>query len=106
VRASCKAIERAVILADGDRLLPRHLPVPPDPAPHGSVGMLDCPVRSDVAARFASEAERKVRSGAQAARREAAPPMLRINFDLTAKLRQRAGLGSQPDFFSRLHFFS
>ena len=96
VRELQNAIERAVILADGDTLLPRHLSLAPV---HGSQpgedpwDQLDWSgTLADVAARFAAEAEkRKIALAMQQANNDKgrASDLLQINFKtLTAKLRQ------------------
>ncbi len=88
------AIERAVILADGDRLLPRHLSLATQAAAasdpwdfldlSGSLG--------EVSARFASEAEkRKIMQALKQANNDKgrAADILQINFKaLAPKLRQ------------------
>ena len=96
VRELQNAIERAVILADGDTLLPRHLSLAPV---HGSQpgedpwDQLDWSgTLADVAARFAAEAEkRKIALAMHQANNDKgrASDLLQINFKtLTAKLRQ------------------
>jgi DNA-binding NtrC family response regulator len=95
VRELQNAIERAVILADGDRLLPRHLHLSPpqESAPDDPWDQLDWSgTLADVTSRFAAEAEqRKIalalrQAGGDAGR---AADVLQINFKtLTAKLRQ------------------
>ena len=100
VRELQNAIERAVILADGDRLLPRHLSL----ATLQGASSADDPwdqldwsgTLADVTARFAGEAEkRKIALALRQANGDAgrAADLLQINFKaLTAKLRQY-GLG-------------
>jgi DNA-binding NtrC family response regulator len=95
VRELQNAIERAVILADGDRLLPRHLTLSPPQA--GAAAdpweQLDWSgTLAEVSARFAAEAEkRKIalalkQAGSDKGR---AADVLQINFKtLTAKLKQ------------------
>jgi DNA-binding NtrC family response regulator len=94
VRELQNAIERAVILADGDRLLPRHLNLTtqvgatPDPW-----DMLDWSgTLADVSARFANEAEkRKIALALKQASGDKgrAADLLQINFKaLAVKLRQ------------------
>jgi DNA-binding NtrC family response regulator len=95
VRELQNAIERAVILADGDRLLPRHLHLSP---PQGAAAedpwdQLDWSgTLADVMSRFASEAEkRKIMQALKQAQNDKgrAADLLQINFKtLTAKLRQ------------------
>jgi DNA-binding NtrC family response regulator len=94
VRELQNAMERAVILADGDRLLPRHLNLMTQMgATADPWEMLDWSgTLADVAARFASEAEkRKImlalkQGGGDKGR---AADLLQINFKaLAAKLRQ------------------
>jgi DNA-binding NtrC family response regulator len=95
VRELQNAIERAVILADGDRLLPRHLHLSP---PQGAAGedpwdQLDWSGSlADVTSRFTSEAEkRKIMLALKQAQNDKgrAADLLQINFKtLTAKLRQ------------------
>jgi DNA-binding NtrC family response regulator len=95
VRELQNAIERAVILADGDRLMPRHLHLSP---PQGAAAedpwdQLDWSgTLADVAARFATEAEkRKIMLALKQAQNDKgrAADLLQINFKtLTAKLRQ------------------
>ena len=95
VRELQNAIERAVILADGDRLLPRHLHLSP---PQGAAAddpwdLLDWSgTLADVMARFAAEAEkRKIMLAMKQAHNDKgrASDALQINFKtLTAKLRQ------------------
>ena len=94
VRELQNAIERAVILADGDRLLPRHLNLMTQMgATADPWEMLDWSgTLADVAARFASEAEkRKIMLALKQASGDKgrAADMLQINFKaLAAKLRQ------------------
>jgi DNA-binding NtrC family response regulator len=98
VRELQNAIERAVILADGDRLLPRHLSLaPPMAAAVDPWDLLDWSgTLADVTARFGAEAEK--RKIALALRQAAgdkgrAADLLQVNFKtLSAKLRQY-GLG-------------
>jgi DNA-binding NtrC family response regulator len=96
VRELQNAIERAVILADGDRLLPRHLSLAPV---QGAVAgddpwdQLDWSGSlAEVAERFATEAEkRKIAMALAEAHRDKgrAADLLQINFKtLTAKLKQ------------------
>ena len=94
VRELQNAMERAVILADGDRLLPRHLNLMTQMgATADPWEMLDWSgTLADVAARFASEAEkRKIvlalkQGGGDKGR---AADLLQVNFKaLAAKLRQ------------------
>ena len=95
VRELQNAIERAVILADGDRLLPRHLSLAPLQAAAAADpwDQLDWSgTLADVAARFATEAEkRKLALAMRQANNDKgrASDLLQINFKtLTAKLRQ------------------
>jgi DNA-binding NtrC family response regulator len=95
VRELQNAIERAVILADGDRLWPRHLHLsaPQGAAPEDPWDQLDWSGSlADVAARFAGEAEkRKIALALKQASNDKgrAADLLDINFKtLTAKLRQ------------------
>ncbi|MBY0494027.1 MAG: sigma-54 dependent transcriptional regulator [Cyanobacteria bacterium] len=94
VRELQNAIERAVILADGDRILPRHLNLTTQV---GAVvdpwDMLDWSgTLSDVASRFANEAEkRKIALALRQASGDKgrAADLLAVNFKaLTAKLKQ------------------
>jgi DNA-binding NtrC family response regulator len=94
VRELQNAIERAVILADGDRLLPRHLNLTTQMgATADPWDMLDWSgTLADVASRFANEAEkRKIALALKQASGDKgrAADMLAINFKtLSAKLRQ------------------
>ncbi len=94
VRELQNAMERAVILADGDRLLPRHLNLMTQMgATADPWEMLDWSgTLADVAARFASEAEkRKIMLALKQASGDKgrAADILQINFKaLAAKLRQ------------------
>jgi DNA-binding NtrC family response regulator len=95
VRELQNAIERAVILADGDRLLPRHLTLaPPQSGPAADPwDLLDWSgTLADVTARFASEAEkRKIALALKQAQndRGRAADLLQVNFKvLGAKLKQ------------------
>ena len=96
VRELQNAIERAVILADGDQLLPRHLslaPVQGQSANEDPWDMLDWSgTLADVSARFAAEAEkRKIAIAMKQANNDKgrAADLLQIGFKtLTAKLRQ------------------
>jgi DNA-binding NtrC family response regulator len=94
VRELQNAIERAVILADGDRLLPRHLHLTTQMgATADPWDMLDWSgTLADVASRFANEAEkRKLMLALKQASGDKgrAADMLAINFKtLAAKLRQ------------------
>ena len=96
VRELQNAIERAVILADGDQLLPRHLslaPVQGQSANEDPWEMLDWSgTLADVSARFAAEAEkRKIAMAMKQANNDKgrAADLLQIGFKtLTAKLRQ------------------
>ena len=94
VRELQNAIERAVILADGDRLLPRHLNLTTQMgATADPWDMLDWSgTLADVASRFANEAEkRKLTLALKQASGDKgrAADMLAINFKtLAAKLRQ------------------
>ncbi len=98
VRELQNAIERAVILADGDRLMPRHLSLSaPQSATTDPWDQLDWSgTLADVSSRFATEAEkRKIAMAIQQAQNDKgrAADMLGINFKtLSAKLRQY-GLG-------------
>jgi DNA-binding NtrC family response regulator len=95
VRELQNAIERAVILADGDRLMPRHLHLSP---PQGAAAedpwdQLDWSGSlAEVATRFAAEAEkRKIMLALKQAQNDKgrASDLLQINFKtLTAKMRQ------------------
>jgi transcriptional regulator with PAS, ATPase and Fis domain len=95
VRELQNAIERAVILADGDRLLPRHLTLAPPAAP-GAVDPWDLLDWSgslaEVTSRFTEEAEKRkiAQALAQALNDKGrAADLLQVNFKLlTAKLRQ------------------
>jgi DNA-binding NtrC family response regulator len=95
VRELQNAIERAVILADGDRLLPRHLQLSPPMAsavadPWDQLDLSGS--LTDVSARFAAEAEkRKIALALKQATGDKgkAADLLQINFKtLTGKLRQ------------------
>jgi DNA-binding NtrC family response regulator len=94
VRELQNAIERAVILADGDRLLPRHLSLAPAQAaivdPWEQLDWSG--TLAEVAARFAAEAEkRKIAQAMRQAQNNkgVAADLLHINFKtLSAKLRQ------------------
>ena len=110
VRELQNAIERAVILADGDRLLPRHLNLTTQMgATADPWEMLDWSgTLADVAARFASEAEKRkiVLALKQASGDKGrAADLLQINFKtLAVKLRQYGldsrglrGLGAKAD---------
>ena len=96
VRELQNAMERAVILADGDRLLPRHLSLAPVQGQSGNEDpweMLDWSgTLADVSARFATEAEkRKLALAMKQANNDKgrAADLLQIGFKtLTAKLRQ------------------
>ncbi len=95
VRELQNAIERAVILADGDRLYPRHLTLsPPQAGPTADPwDQLDWSGSlAEVSARFASEAEkRKILFALKQVNNDKglAADVLQINFKaLTAKLRQ------------------
>jgi DNA-binding NtrC family response regulator len=94
VRELQNAIERAVILADGERLLPRHLSLTTQVgATADPWDMLDWSgTLADVSARFAAEAEkRKIAHALKQANGDKgrAADLLQINFKtLTAKLRQ------------------
>ena len=99
VRELQNAMERAVILADGERLMPRHLNLstPDLSAPTDPWEMLDLSgTLNEVSARFATEAEkRKIQMALKQAGNDKgrAADLLQINFKtLTAKLRQH-GLG-------------
>jgi DNA-binding NtrC family response regulator len=93
VRELQNAIERAVILADGDRLLPRHLSLAPAQAVVSDPWeQLDWSgTLADVSARFAAEAEqRKIAQVMRQAQNNKglAADLLQINFKtLSAKLR-------------------
>ena len=95
VRELQNAIERAVILADGDRLMPRHLTLSPPMA--GAAAdpwdQLDWSgTLADVATRFALEAEkRKIALALRQAQNDKGrtADLLNVNFKtLTAKLKQ------------------
>lgn len=94
VRELQNAIERAVILADGDRLLPRHLSLAPAQAvtvdPWEQLDWSG--TLAEVAARFSAEAEkRKIAQAMRQAQNNkgVAADLLHINFKtLSAKLRQ------------------
>ncbi|HEX8029581.1 MAG TPA: sigma-54 dependent transcriptional regulator, partial [Vicinamibacterales bacterium] len=94
VRELQNAIERAVILADGERLLPRHLnlstPPPPTVDPWDQLDWSG--TLADVAARFTSEAEkRKIAMALKQTNgdKATAADLLQINFKaLGVKLRQ------------------
>ena len=96
VRELQNAIERAVILADGDRLLPRHLSLASQQGFNASADPWDqldwSGTLADVAARFAAEAERrKIALAMKQASNDKgrASDLLQINFKtLSAKLRQ------------------
>ena len=94
VRELQNALERAVILADGDRLLPRHLNLTTQMgATADPWDMLDWSgTLADVSSRFATEAEkRKIMLALKQASGDKgrAADMLAINFkSLAAKLRQ------------------
>ncbi len=94
VRELQNAIERAVILADGERLLPRHLNLSTQVgATEDPWDMLDWSgTLADVLARFAAEAEkRKIAYALKQANGDKgrASDLLQINFKtLSAKLRQ------------------
>jgi DNA-binding NtrC family response regulator len=95
VRELQNAMERAVILADGDRLLPRHLSLasPTAGAEIDPWDLLDWSgTLADVSSRFATEAEkRKIAMALRQANGDKgrASDMLHINFKtLAAKLRQ------------------
>jgi DNA-binding NtrC family response regulator len=95
VRELQNAVERAVILADGERLLPRHFSLsPPQSAPPDDPwDQLDWSgTLADVAARFSNEAEkRKLGLAMKQAHNDKgrASDILQINFKtLSAKLRQ------------------
>ena len=96
VRELQNAIERAVILADGDRLLPRHLSLSSQQGFNASADPWDqldwSGTLADVTARFGSEAEkRKIALAMKQANNDKgrASDLLQINFKtLTAKLRQ------------------
>ena len=96
VRELQNAIERAVILADGDRLLPRHLSLSPVQGAAGQDDPWDqldwSGTLADVASRFATEAERrKIAMALKQAQNDKgrAADLLQINFKtLTAKLKQ------------------
>jgi DNA-binding NtrC family response regulator len=94
VRELQNAIERAVILADGERILPRHLSLPTQlSAAIDPWEMLDWSgTLADVSARFVAEAEkRKIQLALKQASGDKgrAADLLQINFKaLGAKLRQ------------------
>jgi len=94
VRELQNAIERAVILADGERLMPRHLSLTTQVgATEDPWDMLDWSgTLADVSARFAAEAEkRKIAYALKQANGDKgrASDLLQINFKtLAAKLRQ------------------
>jgi len=94
VRELQNAIERAVILADGERLLPRHLSLTTQVgATADPWDMLDwAGTLADVSTRFATEVEkRKIAHALKQANGDKgrAADLLQINFkNLTAKLRQ------------------
>ena len=95
VRELQNAIERAVILSEGERLLPRHLSLaaPMSPADYDPWDMLDLSgTLNDATARIAAEAEkRKITQALEQANgdRGRAADILQVNFKaLTAKLRQ------------------
>ena len=94
VRELQNAIERAVILADGERLMPRHLSLTTQAgATEDPWDMLDWSgTLADVSARFAAEAEkRKIAYALRQANGDKgrASDLLQINFKtLSAKLRQ------------------
>jgi DNA-binding NtrC family response regulator len=94
VRELQNAMERAVILADGERLMPRHLNLSsPPPAISDPWEQLDWSgTLADVAARFTSEAEkRKIALTLKQANGDKATcaDLLQINFKaLGVKLRQ------------------
>jgi len=94
VRELQNAIERAVILADGERLMPRHLSLTTQMgATEDPWDMLDWSgTLADVSARFAAEAEkRKIAHALKQANGDKgrASDLLQINFKtLAAKLRQ------------------
>jgi DNA-binding NtrC family response regulator len=94
VRELQNAIERAVILADGERLMPRHLSLTTQAgATEDPWDMLDWSgTLADVSARFAAEAEkRKIAYALKQANGDKgrASDLLQINFKtLAAKLRQ------------------
>jgi DNA-binding NtrC family response regulator len=94
VRELQNAIERAVILADGERLLPRHLSLTTQVgATADPWDMLDWSgTLADVSSRFAGEVEkRKIAHALKQANGDKgrAADLLQINFKtLTAKLRQ------------------
>ena len=94
VRELQNAIERAVILADGERLMPRHLSLTTQVgATEDPWDMLDWSgTLADVSARFAAEAEkRKIAYALRQANGDKgrASDLLQINFKtLSAKLRQ------------------
>jgi DNA-binding NtrC family response regulator len=98
VRELQNAIERAVILADGDRLLPRHLSLaPPMAAAVDPWDLLDWSgTLAEVTARFGAEAEKRKIALAlkqSAGDKGRAADLLQVNFKtLSAKLRQY-GLG-------------
>ena len=96
VRELQNAIERAVILADGDRLLPRHLSLSSQQGFNASADPWDqldwSGTLADVTARFGTETEkRKIALAMKQANNDKgrASDLLQINFKtLTAKLRQ------------------
>ncbi|HYB95853.1 MAG TPA: sigma-54 dependent transcriptional regulator [Vicinamibacterales bacterium] len=95
VRELQNAIERAVILSEGERLLPRHLSLAArmSPADYDPWDMLDLSgTLNDATARIAAEAEkRKITQALEQANgdRGRAADILQVNFKaLTAKLRQ------------------
>jgi DNA-binding NtrC family response regulator len=96
VRELQNAIERAVILADGDRLLPRHLSLSSQQGFNASADPWDqldwSGTLADVATRFGTEAEkRKIAMAMKQAGNDKgrASDLLQINFKtLAAKLRQ------------------
>ena len=96
VRELQNAIERAVILADGDRLLPRHLSLSSQQGFNASADPWDqldwSGTLAEVTARFGTEAEkRKIALAMKQANNDKgrASDLLQINFKtLTSKLRQ------------------